>query len=126
MDPELMCAASCLLNRHVNSQRFRAHFGVPYCITNILWLTLAVAGEQFGLAFLPQHVLWALHFLKIYPLQDEGAVFCDCDHKTRNKWIWLVLLTFYSILDMVCGLTAVGQLLLCQNCCFVFFCCLVT
>jgi hypothetical protein len=104
MEPEVMLAASSLLKNRVNSRRFRAHFGVPYAVANALWLVLSAVNsrQQFTVQFLPIHLLWALHFVKIYPLQDEGAIFCNTNHLTRNKWIWLVLLTLYTVLDVVC------------------------
>src|SRR4051812_31983168 len=103
MDQELRSAASSLLNHHVNSRKFRAHFGVAFQVADVLWLILKAAGLQYGHDFSPKHLPWALHFLKIYPLQEVGAVFCHCDHKTRNKWVWLVLFTLHITLQMVCA-----------------------
>ena len=101
MDALLLHDASFLLKNHVYSRNFRAHFGVSFVVTDTLWHILKTAGLQFGFNFQAKHLLWTLHFLKCYPLKDEGATFCGCDCKTRNKWIWLVLFTFYSTLDMV-------------------------
>ena len=101
MNEDIHIAATSLLKGHVFSRTFRSHFGVPYAIVNLLWHILEVTGLQYDIQFQAKHLLWALHFLKIYPLQDEGATFCDCDHKTRNKWIWLVLFALFGALNVV-------------------------
>ena len=34
----------------------------------------------------PKHLLWALHFMKVYPKQGPG---CGAvDSKTHRKWVW--------------------------------------
>jgi hypothetical protein len=118
MEPELMFAAQALLKHRADSRHFRAHFGVTYAVANVLWLVLkAVNTSQHCTAqFLPTHLLWALHFLKIYPLQAEADLFCNTNHHTRNKWIWLVLFTLYTSLNLVCVIMAHHSLQ-----CFVIF-----
>ena len=37
----------------------------------------------------PSHLLWALHFMKNYETESEGATNFDCvDEKTLRKWVW--------------------------------------
>ena len=41
----------------------------------------------------PKHLLWALHFLKVYPLQAPGCAAVGgsvgaVDAKTHKKWVW--------------------------------------
>jgi len=42
---------------------------------------------------LPKHLLWALHFMKAYPLQAQGCAAVGgyggaVDPKTYRKWVW--------------------------------------
>ncbi len=70
-----------------------------------------------------KHFLWALHFMKAYPLQAQGCAAVGrsgraIDPKTYQKWVWayiedvsdlklevvsLLMCVIYCILD--CGLT---------------------
>ena len=37
----------------------------------------------------PSHLLWALHFMKNYETESEGATnFDGVDEKTLRKWVW--------------------------------------
>ena len=37
----------------------------------------------------PEHLLWALLFLKLYELEPVNASLARCDEKTFRKWSWL-------------------------------------
>ena len=41
----------------------------------------------------PKHLLWALHFMKVYPKQSPGCLAVGAsagavDPKTHRKWVW--------------------------------------
>ena len=53
-------------------RRFRDYFGVSAAVALLCWNKLVTYGH------LPadgttSHLLWALHFMKFYPKQDEGS-----------------------------------------------------
>lgn len=80
------------------TRKFITHFGVTPLVMEMLWQFLM---EVRSIHFQRKHLLWTMHFLKCYPLQDVGAAFCRSDSKTWHKWIWLTITTLYQCLDMV-------------------------
>ena len=64
------CGDRSIGMREMNDRRFHDYFGVPVVISFLVWNN-AVCGH------LPvdgtiSYFLWALHFAKVYPAQDEG------------------------------------------------------
>ena len=58
----------------------------------------------------PKHLLWALHFLKVYPLQAPGCVAVSAsggaiDPKTHRKWIWSFIKVVSELVDVVVSFT---------------------
>ena len=54
----------------------------------------------------PKHLLWALHFMKVYPKQSPGCSAVDAsagavDPKTHRKWVWAFIDAVANLLDMV-------------------------
>ena len=54
----------------------------------------------------PKHLLWALHFLKVYPKQSPGcsAVGASAgaiDTKTQRKWVWAFIDAVTNLGDVV-------------------------
>jgi hypothetical protein len=57
----------------------------------------------------PKHLLWALHFMKVYPKQSTGcsAVGASAgavNPKTHRKWIWAFIEAFAELIDEVVSL----------------------
>ena len=58
----------------------------------------------------PTHLLWALHFLKVYPLQapgcaDIGTSGGAIDPKTHQKWVWSFIKAVSELMDVVVSFT---------------------
>ena len=54
----------------------------------------------------PKHLLWVLHFMKVYPKQSPGclavgASACAVDPKTNRKWVWAFIDTVANLVDVV-------------------------
>jgi hypothetical protein len=56
----------------------------------------------------PKHLLWALHILKVYPLQAPGCAAVGAsggavDPKTHRKWVWAYIEAIAELVDKVVG-----------------------
>ncbi len=54
----------------------------------------------------PKHLLWALHFMKVYPKQSPGCLAVGAstgavDPKTHRKWVWAFIDAVANLVDMV-------------------------
>jgi len=54
----------------------------------------------------PKHLLWALHFMKVYPKQSPGCSTVGAsagaiDPKTHQKWVWLLIDALVGLMDVV-------------------------
>jgi hypothetical protein len=54
----------------------------------------------------PKHLLWALHFMKVYPKQSPGcsAVIASAgavDPKTHRKWVWAFIYFVANLVNIV-------------------------
>jgi hypothetical protein len=62
----------------------------------------------------PKHLLWALHFMKVYPKQCPGcsavgASDSAVDPKTLRKWVWAFINhTVSNLIDVVVSNHSVG------------------
>ena len=64
--------------------RFRSLFGVSFQCLLSLWDFLQQNGHQH---FSKEHVLWALYFLKVYPIETVASCFFGATEKTWRKWV---------------------------------------
>ncbi len=54
----------------------------------------------------PKHLLWALHFMKVYPKQSPGCLAVGAstgavDPKTHRKWVWAFIDAVANLVDTV-------------------------
>ncbi len=84
---------------------FRETFGISLPIVSMVWSMLWEEGvvPEGGR---PKHLLWALHFLKVYPLQAPGCAAVGgsasaVDAKTHKKWVWAFIDAFAELVDEV-------------------------
>ncbi len=54
----------------------------------------------------PKHLLWAIHFLKVYPKQSPGCLTVGAsngtvDPKTHRKWFWAFIDAIKELMDVV-------------------------
>jgi hypothetical protein len=134
--PDFMPPARVIMNRNRNRRNdsseatemriFRELFGTRLLVVENLWFLL----DELSLhpeGGLPKHLLWALHFMKAYPLQAQGCAAVGgsggaVDPKTYRKWVWayieavsdlelevvsLLSCVIYCILDR--GLTSISS-----------------
>jgi hypothetical protein len=82
-----------------SDRKFAAHFGVCKQTVLILWLHLQTLELPWTLQM--KHLLWSLHFLKVYTSVDVSASFWNVDPKTYSLWVWRVLLLIATTLNTV-------------------------
>ena len=71
------------MSRIVRDRRFRSLFGIAPRVCSRVW---SLVGSQLPKRASPQHLLWALLFLKIYASESVNAVLSKADEKTFRKW----------------------------------------
>ncbi len=86
-------------------RHFREFFGAPIHVVEIVW-ELIKNDSLLPEGGRPKHLLWALHFLKVYPKQSPGcsAVGASAgavDPKTHQKWVWLFIDALVGLMDVV-------------------------
>lgn len=72
-------------SRETTLNRFRALFGVTPLTCAIIWNRLRTVIPEGGS---PNHLLWALLFMKIYATEHVNRSLTGADEKTLRKWIW--------------------------------------
>jgi len=93
-------------------RHFREFFGAPIHVVEIAW-ELIKRDSLLPEGGRPKHLLWALHFLKVYPKQSPGcsAVGVSAgtvDPKTHQKWVWLFIDALISLMDVLVSNHRVG------------------
>jgi len=86
-------------------RHFREFFGAPIHVIEIAW-ELIKRDSLLPEGGRPKHLLWALHFLKVYPKQSPGcsAVGTSAgavDPKTHQKWVWMFINALVGLMDVV-------------------------
>jgi hypothetical protein len=85
------------------ARAFRETFGTPLHNVERVWFLLD--GEELQPpGGCPKHLLWALHFLKVYPLQAPGCAAFGAsggavDPKTHRKWVWAYIEAIAELVD---------------------------
>jgi len=71
-------------------RRFKAHFGVEPGIAAGIWRELAFSGwlRYAGLNPNPDHLLFALVFLRCYCVEEIHANLCNTNVRTFRRWSW--------------------------------------
>ena len=93
---EIQNRATCRIGTDLmEARRFREFFGTSLVVVEQIWELL----ERESLlpdGCDPKHLLWALHFMKVYPKQSPGCSAVGgsgeaVDPKTHHKWVWMFL-----------------------------------
>ena len=71
---------------------FRSHFGTSPRICAYLWKSMTLPNGA-----LPEHLLWALLFMKVYATEAVLANMLGVCRNTFRKWIWLVLGAMHAL-----------------------------
>ena len=84
---------------------FRETFGTSMPIVSMVW-SMLLEEDVLPEGGRPKHLLWALHFLKVYPLQAPGCAAVGgsagaVDAKTHKKWVWAFIDAIAELVDEV-------------------------
>ena len=78
----------------VFDRRFRSTFGVSPKVAKTVFRLLQRNKTK------EEHLVAALHFLKCYRSEEQGAVFFSITEKTYRKWVWTTIQSiseFYKV-----------------------------
>ena len=84
---------------------FRETFGTSMPIVSMVW-SMLLEEDVLPEGGRPKHLLWARHFLKVYPLQAPGCAAVGgsagaVDAKTHKKWVWAFIDAIAELVDEV-------------------------
>ena len=82
---------------------FRETFGTSLLIVSKVW-SMLWEEDVLPEGGRPKHLFWALHFLKVYPLQAPGCAAVGAsggavDPKTHRKWVWAFIDAIGELVD---------------------------
>jgi hypothetical protein len=98
-------ASCCVGVAMTKTRHFREFFGTSVLIVEKTW-ELLERDSLLPEGGRPKHLLWALHFMKMYPKQSPGcsAVGASAgavDPKTDRKWVWAFIDADDNLVDVV-------------------------
>ncbi len=85
---------------------FRELFGTSVRIVEIPW-NLIIQGYHLPDDRRPKHLMWCLHFLKVYPKQGPGYATVGksergaIDPRTHQKWVWKFIEAVAELVEIV-------------------------
>lgn len=85
--------------RRNDERTVRAHFGISLPVIVLVWWHLNTVFALAGLR--GDHLLWTLYFVRVYPTEDQGAVFCGCSRPTFRDRISMGIFIIYTHLHVV-------------------------
>jgi hypothetical protein len=80
-------------------RQVRGFFGIDYISMNAIWKRVGDAALRFHLQ--PLHLLWTLHFLRVYDTVDRATVFWNTTYKTWSECIWRMIELIIEYVDTV-------------------------
>ena len=111
--PDFMILARDIQNRgdcrmgtnQMEARHFREFFGTSVVVVEKVW-TLLERDSLLPEKCDPKHLLWALHFMKVYPKQSSGCSSVGAsdgavDPKTHKKWVWAFIEAIAELVDVV-------------------------
>jgi hypothetical protein len=84
------------------NDRWTSHFNTEPEVCLQIWMMIQdnpVDGLDYN--FRPEHVLWALLFLKLYDSYTVLSGMCGCHEDTYSDWMWRVLQVIMYLEDEV-------------------------
>ena len=87
------------------TRHFREFFGTSVLVVKKTW-ELLERDSLLPEGGRPKHLLWALHFMKVYPKQSPGCLAVGAsagavDPKTHRKWVWAFIDAVANLDDVV-------------------------
>jgi hypothetical protein len=94
------------------ARHFHEFFGTSVLIVEKTW-ELLKRDSLLPVGGRPKHLLWALHFMKVYPKQSPGCSAVGAstgavDPKTHRKWVWAFIDAVANLVDTVVSFRLVG------------------
>ena len=89
---ELMVRGTRQISSEKTIQRqFRSWFGLDPTLCVVVWNKLIVSNcfEHASANLNPNHLLWTLHFFKVYNSEENNAGRVGVSEKTFRKWVWI-------------------------------------
>ena len=95
------------------ARHFREFFGTSVLVVEKTW-ELLERDSLIPEGSRPKHLLWAIHFMKVYPKQSPGcsavgASIGAVDLKTHRKWVWAFIDAVTNLVDTVVSFRLVGD-----------------
>jgi len=92
---------------------FRETFSTSLLVVSKVW-SMLLEEDVLPEGGHPKHLLWALHFLKVYPLQGPGCAAVGAsggavDPKTHRKWVWAFIDAIEELVDNVVSKITCGD-----------------
>ena len=86
------------------TRHFREFFGMSLLVVEKTW-ELLEKDSLLPEGGHPKHLLWALHFMKVYPKQSPGCLAVGAsagavDPKTHRKWVWAFIDAVANLVDV--------------------------
>jgi hypothetical protein len=74
-------------------------------VVKILWELIVCDKLQLRGGHL-EHLLWALHFMKVYPKQGPGCLIVSVsasaiNPQTHRKWVWMLINAIANLVDVM-------------------------
>jgi hypothetical protein len=84
---------------------FHEFFGMSMRVLKILW-KLVVCNKLQPRGGRPEHLLWMLYLMKVYPKQGPGCLVIGASAgavgpKTHRKWVWAFIEAMAELVDVV-------------------------
>jgi hypothetical protein len=112
--PDFRMITVCLMNcpphrggrwSTTKTRLFCEFFGTSKRVVEVVW-ELVIRDELRPRGGRPEHLLWALHFLKVYPMQSQGCAVVGAsngtvDAKTHRKWVFAFIDAIAKLIDIV-------------------------
>lgn len=97
-------------------RHFRAHFGVSPSTCALVWKAVSQNRYILPPKATPQHLLWALLYLKLYDADEVLSDIVGVDVKTFRKWSWAMVEAIAKVKPQIVSGT-------CQTACLIIFFC---
>ena len=92
-------ASHCVSAATTETRHFREFFGTSVLVVEKVW-ELLKRDSLLPEGGCPKHLLWALHFMKVYPKQSPVCP-AAVDPKTYRKWVWAFIDAVANLVDVV-------------------------
>jgi hypothetical protein len=98
-------ASCCIGSEWTEAWLFHEFFGTSMRVVKILW-KLVIRDKLRPRGGRPEHLLWMLFFMKVYPKQRPGCLVVGTsagavNPKTHHKWVWAFIEAIAKLVDVV-------------------------